>query len=382
MSIPSYVGAGATQTLGGTATPAWPAGHAINDIGVMYIKTSSQAIGSTPSGWALVTDSPQTIGAAATAGSVRLTVLWKRATSNAEAALSIGDSGDHQIAQILVFRDGVTTGDPWDVTNGGTDASSTSVSVDGDTTTVADCLILACVANGTETAATQTSGWANSDLTGVAELVDTQAAVNLGGGFSVASGSKAVAGAFGATTATLLTASAQAWHMMALKGAEDPPDAPLTANPPSVSGSSAPRSPSWLASAIKAVTNLADLVKLLAAELPRFAHHVTCYERVTVLVYGTTVRPGGRVTRYQTLRVTDTVAFTMENPADAREGVDITFDIENGSGGTMGAITWGTEYELTATFTNPASTKHRLISFGRSADGKWRERYRSSGDMD
>lgn len=167
---------------------------------------------------------------------------------------------------------------------------------------------------------------------------------------------------------------------VALAEAEDAVVAPPPI--PTTGGTNAFRSPAWLQAAIQGVKDLKGLITLLAAELPRFAQTVLHYERVAVLPYAATVRPSGNLTRVVTVNITNTSAWAMANPTIPKEGVELTFDIRNGSGGTMGAVTWGTEYELAGAFVKPVNGKHRLISFIRMPDGTWRESRRSNTDLD
>ena len=83
----------------------------------------------------------------------------------------------------------------------------------------------------------------------------------------------------------------------------------------------------------------------------------------------------------QAIVVTDTSAFTIANPPLVSGG-RVVFDIKNSSGGTMGALTWGSGgvMLLAGAFTNPASTKRRTISF--YCDGtNWVETGRSAADI-
>lgn len=214
-TMPYFVSAGTMAEGTGAIAPGLPPGLQKDDIMLLFVETASQAV-STPSGWAIVTDSPQETGAAGGATSTRLSVFWKRAVV-AEAVPSITDPGDHAIGQILAFRGCISTGNPWDVTSGDTGASSTSVSIPGDTTTVAGCLVVLAVANQTDSATPQTSAFVNADLTNLAELTDVNTASGNGGGFAVAAGGKAAAGAYGATAATLANASVQGRMSIALK---------------------------------------------------------------------------------------------------------------------------------------------------------------------
>src|SRR5436309_684242 len=216
---PTYQAAGTVQSGTGTLTVAWPA-HAINDIGLLILETQNDAVtlGTNAANWTPVTNSPQ--GTGTTSTGTRLTVFWSRATSTSMGAVGVNDSGDHQIAQIITFRGVTTSGNPWDVTAGDVNASTTSaVSIPGATTTVPNTLVVAIVANAADTNTAQTSSWANASLSSL--TAQTAADVNtnsgVGGGFGVATGVKATAGAYGATTATLATVSPQGRMSIALR---------------------------------------------------------------------------------------------------------------------------------------------------------------------
>lgn len=210
-TMPQFISAGTMAEGTGAVVPGLPSLLQPNDIMLLFVETANEAV-STPSGWAAVADSPQGIT------TTRLTVFWKRATG-ADTAPTVADPGDHAIAQILSFRYCVNTGDPWDVTSGNTGASSTSVSIPGDTTTVVNTLVVVAVSNATDSATAQTSGFTNADLANLTELVDVNTSQGNGGGFAVAAGQKASIGAYVATTATLANASEQGRISIALKPA-------------------------------------------------------------------------------------------------------------------------------------------------------------------
>jgi hypothetical protein len=217
MALPAFGAVGGTAAGVSTVQPAWPT-HATDDIGLLFVQSANQVISlSDAQGFVQVPDSPQGTGTADTAGSTRLAVYWCRATSGAMAAPTVADSGDHQIAYIMTFTGCIATGNPYDVTAGDTGASDTAVSIPGDTTTVADCLIVAACAHGLDVGTAQFSAWANADLANVAERRDQSNQTGHGGGIGVATGEKATAGAYGVTTATLASASLQARMSIALK---------------------------------------------------------------------------------------------------------------------------------------------------------------------
>src|SRR5437667_7571975 len=209
---PAYQAAGTIQfNTSTTLSVPWPA-HAINDIGLLIIETQNQAVtlGTNAANWTPVTNSPQ--GTGTTSTGTKLTVFWSRATSTSMGNVGLTGTGmDHQIAQILTFRGVTTSGNPWDVTAGDvTPSTTTAVSIPGATTTVQDTLVVAIVSNGSDISSAQIPGsFTNSDLSSVTKWQDNNTTASGGGGFTVATGSKALAGAYGPTPATLGFSSLQ-----------------------------------------------------------------------------------------------------------------------------------------------------------------------------
>jgi outer membrane protein assembly factor BamB len=218
-SAPTFQAAGTAQSGISSLTVAWPT-HQAEDIGLLIVETANQAVvlGTNAADWTQVTNSPQGTGTAGGTSATRLTVYWSRATSSAMGAVGVStSSGDHQIAQIITFRGVTNTGNPFDVSAGNVASSaSTSVSIPGATTTVANTLVVAIVANATDSNFSQASTWANSSLTSVTDQAETQTNSGNGGGFGVATGVKATAGAYNATTATLANSSVQGRMSIAL----------------------------------------------------------------------------------------------------------------------------------------------------------------------
>jgi len=114
VAAPTFVAAGTFGSGTGTLN-SWtlPAGWAQNDILVLAVQSSNQAI-TAPAGYTEIgSQANKSSGTAATAGANRLAVFWKRATSS-ESVPSIADSGDHTCGQIYAFRGCETSGNPWD----------------------------------------------------------------------------------------------------------------------------------------------------------------------------------------------------------------------------------------------------------------------------
>lgn len=238
MPMPTFVAAGAATRGTGTITPTLPAGIVTNDILFLFIETGGGTAGANPSitnsnggTWTQVTNSPQSIGTTPdTDPYAKLAVFWSR-YNGTQGAPTVSDSGNHQTARILGFNGALLSGTPYDITVGSTEATSdTSGSITGGTTTVDNCLIIAAIAGSGDPGANGTtshSSWANADLANVTELSDMGSTTGNGSTLGIASGEKATAGAFGATTVTLGTAGYKAMLVIALKE-EPPPPNPVT----------------------------------------------------------------------------------------------------------------------------------------------------------
>lgn len=221
MAVPVFRAAGAVAANTAAITPGMPSGVLTNDILILVLKThGDQAI--TVSGgtetWAEVADSPQNI-----ASQVRLTVFWARASQNSPTSPTTSDSGNHQLGRMIAVSGCRTSGDPWDVTSGGTSTLSiTAASITGDTTTLADCLVVAIIAVN-QPDATSTTGfgsWTNADLATITERIDNTSSISTGvgtgAGIGLATGGKATAGTYAATSVTLATAAQKAFMTVAL----------------------------------------------------------------------------------------------------------------------------------------------------------------------
>lgn len=98
------------------------------------------------------------------------------------------------------------------------------------------------------------------------------------------------------------------------------------------------------------------------------------------LTYSATIATDASAGRHFKIVATNGTAFTISNPTQSGEGMEIIYDIKNSSGGAMGAITWGANFLLAGAFTNPANTKRRTIMF--YYDGtNWVEVCRAAADI-
>jgi hypothetical protein len=102
-------------------------------------------------------------------------------------------------------------------------------------------------------------------------------------------------------------------------------------------------------------------------------------DTTTAPTYGASVAINAALGNHFVIVVTDTSAFTIANPTNPTAGQMISLNIRNGSGGSMGAITWGGDFRLSA-WTNPANGYSRSIQF-RYYGTTWVEESRTAADV-
>lgn len=101
---------------------------------------------------------------------------------------------------------------------------------------------------------------------------------------------------------------------------------------------------------------------------------------VTDIAYSASMTPGAHIAIRQRINVNNATAMTINAPTNPNDGMELTFDIKNTSGGAMGLITWNAIYLLAGAFTNPATSKRRTIKF--YYDGtNWIETARAAADI-
>jgi hypothetical protein len=218
VGLPTVVAVGTTGTGTTTATPALPAGWAVDDIFIMPVETQNETV-TPPAGWAAVSGGQVIV---ATGTITRLDVLWRRAVAGDTDPVITGPV-DHVIGRIIAVR-GCMSGNPWNVLAVATElAADTTVSIPGATTTVDNCLVLAMFSTGTDIASTtHVTSWTNASLGSVTERMDDWTASGSGGGFGMATGTLVTKGAYSATTATVTTANFKALISIALQGPTPP----------------------------------------------------------------------------------------------------------------------------------------------------------------
>ena len=217
MPMPVVVGVGVSAAGTGNITPPYPAAYTAiaNHVAITFIETTSEII-TAPTNWAQVTTINTTSGEL-----TRLSAFWRRLT-NGEAAPAYTTVANHKVGRMIVVSGCRTAGNPFSSNPASLEnVSDTTVSIPGTTTVDANCLCLYAFGTGQDTASTAgATGWANASLASVLERMDDWTSQGVGGGFAMASGEKAVAGATGAMTATLsLLANFKTLMCIALVGA-------------------------------------------------------------------------------------------------------------------------------------------------------------------
>lgn len=196
--IPTVRSVGGAASGVGAITPTLPTGHALNDILVLFLETHDEAI--TVAGWTEAGSSPSS-----NSGLSRLTVFWKR-DNGSESNPTTSDSGDSQLGRIIAVQGCVTTGDPFNVTANGGTGTTASVSINGATTTMDNCLILAGVGHN-RPGSTSHGAFTNASLSSLTVQIESGSVAGVDGGYlGVVSGGKATAGVYSATTMTINTA--------------------------------------------------------------------------------------------------------------------------------------------------------------------------------
>lgn len=101
---------------------------------------------------------------------------------------------------------------------------------------------------------------------------------------------------------------------------------------------------------------------------------------VATVTYSASMTVDSSTAGHAAITATDTSAFTINAPTNAKKGRTITFDITNSSGGSLGTITWNAAFKLAGAFTNPANGKRRTITF-RHDGTSWIEVNRAAADI-
>lgn len=200
----------------GAFTLAWPAGHDTGDLGILLVETCNEAL-ATPAGWTSIY-APTGTGVAGANTSTRLYAFYRYATSNAEAAASIGDSGNEQLATMIALR-GAAASSPIEAV-----ATDTGVSANGCTVPTATTLgdnryvVGACSNAGNPGSGNACCTWTpNGNLSNFVELTDYSAGALAPSQLGSFGGQKLAAGAVGTTAGTFSSPGVQERLIFAVK---------------------------------------------------------------------------------------------------------------------------------------------------------------------
>ena len=189
-----------------------PSGITDGDLLLAFIETANETP-ITATDWASAPCSPSLKGISCPGDPdcTSMTILYNN--YNDGDNWTTNDSGDHQIGVVMAINAGSwDTSDPFDVCKTSSQTSTKGVSISGETTTIADTLVIAASAADSPDAnkSTEFSGEANAHLASVAEEIDTCKNTGNGGCIVVVSGTKASAGFFQPTTSNAADFAARA----------------------------------------------------------------------------------------------------------------------------------------------------------------------------
>lgn len=216
----TFVATGPVNASAGLSTIGWPT-HQTGDVGIMVIESGGDDTTPTPVGWSHFSFSP-VVDVASTEGS-KLSVLWKFAESGAESDVTIADLGDHWVGNITTFR-GVAD-PPTNVRSTGTKTTaSTTATLPSVTPTDDSCVILLICSRPNDSADTNHFGLAvNANLTGITEVVEGGTTLGHGGGYVIQRAVMPTASATGTSTMTKTVSTTDAYFVLALDAAPEPP---------------------------------------------------------------------------------------------------------------------------------------------------------------
>ncbi len=208
---PTWTGGETSGASTATLTLAWPAGHQVDDLALLFLGTSNEVVPSitatgagTPSNFLAIPGAEAGIGLAGNASAVRMQVYRQRATATNMSKILIADAGNNVSAVMLLFKGAVSTGNVWNaIATAVYSPASTTFTAPGVTPTVDKCLIVTAVTHHISgVAGGRASSIINSSLFNVAEIVDFGHASGNGGGIVIATGNQITAGAVPAFTGT------------------------------------------------------------------------------------------------------------------------------------------------------------------------------------
>ena len=192
-----------TSAGGGTnITVTMPANLKVNDLIMVLVYSSNQAI-TIPTGWTEIgNQANQAVGVAGNNGATRLAVFYRWATTS-NPSVTVTGTADVTAGQSIAFRF-VNKNNPFIATASGTQASSANnPTLNGITTTCANAFIFFAMGVGRDNTGTANfTGFTNANLNTITERMDASTATGNGGGVAAWTAFAALTGAIGNSTAT------------------------------------------------------------------------------------------------------------------------------------------------------------------------------------
>lgn len=207
-SPPAYFGRTSATPSSSAISVAWPASHAVNDVGLLLIPSG----GDEPStqdlsglGWTSLGLVSQT--GPTTSAYRQIRAWWKRAASTAEPSVSLNDTGAINGGDIFVIRGCRTTGDPVALLGQsfGTSASLQVVIPTANTSGPQRFILGYFTLALDSTTAQMAGGYSNANLTSLTNRLSNQSVASIGIGRYSFDGVLAAQGAVGNTTGTIAT---------------------------------------------------------------------------------------------------------------------------------------------------------------------------------
>lgn len=200
-TVPEIVSVGSAFSSTGVPTATLPGTHTTDDILILVLQSSNETNISAPVGYTQL--GPQNgIGQAATAGTTKLSIFWKR-DNGAESVPTLSDSGDHTYGVMFAVRGCQNVGDPFNIMGQSFKfTASTTGTSDKGATLKDNMLIVSIFGHGIDSASAQGSSPTNANLSSVTEQFDGATTDGTGGGIYIMSGIKEHYGDIGASTVT------------------------------------------------------------------------------------------------------------------------------------------------------------------------------------
>lgn len=213
MTLPTYIGDSPTDL---------PTGWAAGDLFLLSVESAAQTV-NTPSGWNVLSNSPQSTGSSGGTSSTASYVFWRLAQSG-DTVPTVSGPADHTYKRFTCWR-GVDQTTPILITAGSVLASAgLTGTATGFTTTADDCLIVMIGTTHLDRPSGDlTCTVANASLASLTARFTGNSNTGNGGGQTIVSGTKATAGVVGSTTFTWSESSIQAMLVLAIQ-----PPVPVT----------------------------------------------------------------------------------------------------------------------------------------------------------